>query len=116
MNQNDFVRKLKAMRAEVSALKIAHERGLGVIDFYSKTITIPASTNDILVIAEAKDGQITPFFAQISLSDVAIFGKLLNTQANDSNIKWLFLGSDSAYNINIISSADILLSYEEQAV
>lgn len=70
MNEKHLDNLLLQMESEVNALKIAHERGLGLIDFYTHEVSIPAlagsgsySSYAILTIElTPESGEQTPFY------------------------------------------------------
>lgn len=65
--EQQFIKRLKNMRREVEALKIAHKRGLGLIDFYRKTASwVVVDQTPARITAVAKAGSPAPFFCQLS--------------------------------------------------
>lgn len=72
MENKNLYDKLNWMKSELTALKTAHDRGLGVFDFYTKTVTYTALAwpdNYINVIVTVYDGEQTPPFVQIGCTD-----------------------------------------------
>ena len=73
MDDTSFAKKIKNLRQEVSNMKIAHERGLGLIDFYNQSHTVAAYSgsaivNYIYITATAASDAVTPFFIQLDFS------------------------------------------------
>lgn len=73
MDDTSLWKKFKNIRQEISNMKIAHERGLGLIDFYNKTHTVSAYTgsayvNYIYITATAASDAVVPFFIQLDFS------------------------------------------------
>ena len=73
MDDTSLWKKFKNIRQEISNMKIAHERGLGLIDFYNKTHTVSAYSgsayvNYIYITATAASDAVVPFFIQLDFS------------------------------------------------
>lgn len=87
MNENQLFDKLAWMKREVKALKVAHERGLGVVDFFRKRITVASYSEykPTIFTITAIDG-LTPFFLQILTSRRTAID-LKSTIVSDSVIK-----------------------------
>lgn len=64
---NYVEKKFNALTQELTNLKTAHKRGLGLIDFYRYTASWTVVDQVAAKItAVAKDGAVTPFFCQLS--------------------------------------------------
>lgn len=66
---NEFLTRLIRAENELRDLKTAHERGLGVVDFYSRTASMTVAgpySKDITVTATAAPDEPTPPFVQLT--------------------------------------------------
>ena len=71
MNNEELSLKLKAMKNELTALKTAHERGLGAFQFYTATTTYRATsggTQLVEVTATVADGEPIPPVIELAFS------------------------------------------------
>jgi len=114
---------LKWMQQELNALKIAHERGAGLVEYYRKefSFTSPAGKIEAILTATALDGETTPFMAQLAISDWSQRDGTVDGNTTDKSVSWpLWLeGYDDNSNpvsvdISgvIISTANITVSIE----
>lgn len=89
-----LLKRLKRMRQELTALKTAHKRGLGLIDFYRKTASWTVTDQTpARITAIAKDGAVTPFFCQLSASIPKAFQSFSSTNVSGRTITWEIYGS-----------------------
>lgn len=94
MDNTSFSKKIKNLRQEVSNMKIAHERGLGLIDFYNQTHTVSAYSgssyvNYIYITATAAADAVVPFFIQLDFSIQNLSANVLQfTKQSDRVYIW----------------------------
>lgn len=87
--EQQFIKRLKNMRREVEALKIAHRRGLGLIDFYRKTASwVVVDQTPARITAVARAGSPVPFFCQLSASIPKALQSFSSTTVNGRTITW----------------------------
>lgn len=87
--EQQFIKRLKKMRQEIESLKIAHKRGLGLIDFYRKTASwVVIDQTPARITAVAKAGAPVPFFCQLSASIPKALQSFSSTRVNGRTITW----------------------------
>lgn len=121
MNPRRLASKLLEMRQEITALKTARTRGLGVVDFFVRSITIPYNTATILgnLTATAEDGQIVPFFVELAFNSRVLPTVTSQIPSNNQVVFEIIPNfGDDKYQINqdltvtVISSAKLNLTWE----
>lgn len=68
---DQFAKMIRKMENEITSLKTAHERGLGAVDFYSKTNSQTVDFEGykrFVITATVADGQIVPAMIQLHFS------------------------------------------------
>lgn len=82
-----FDNYLRKMELELTAIKTAHERGLGVVDFYRKTASTTVTTNErlatITVVAEFSELARVPAMTQLQMR-VTGDGEIASKSFSDS--------------------------------
>lgn len=110
--QNSLIKRVKAMKQELTALKTAHKRGLGLIDFYRKTASWTVVEQiPVRITAVAKEGAPMPFFCQLSASIPKALQNFSNVTINDRTITWdiyeSYLSGDQTLTIEAISTVEL---------
>ena len=87
--EDQLIHRIKKMRQELMALKTAHKRGLGLIDFYRKTTSWTYGGSALIQItATAKSGSPTPFFCQLASSNEAGIADCDSLTINGNVMEW----------------------------
>lgn len=87
--EQQFIKGLKRAKSEIESLKIAHNRGIGLIDFYRKTASWTVEAQRAAVItAVAKEGAPVPFFCQLASNLPKALELFSSTTVNGRTIKW----------------------------
>lgn len=116
MDDSEFKLKLSQMRQELTNLKIAHERGLGVISFIRHTQNVGAYTGQstfhyIVVTATAASDAVRPFYAQLELSNYKLFLDLYQTTVSDDKIIWkISTMSTNSFNVAVNATSEFTLN------
>lgn len=93
MDESDFSRRLKEIKAEVLALKQAHEYGLGAFNFYYKSASIdtpPASLEDVnlrLTIKYGDDVNQLPFQI-LRFNPKVVYGITWNSNTHEYRVAY----------------------------
>lgn len=119
MDGRAFERDLKNMEREVLALKQAHKFGLGVFQFYKKTLSytapaIPSSAFPLryfYVAVTVAEGEYTPPFIQLSSRPTLMSPEKVVVSNNGRTVTYTFFDNyplvDTTYNIIAISASQI---------
>lgn len=122
----EFASKIAWMRAELRDLKTAHERGLGLIDFFKASTTLTASSSPValykltVTIADSYVDVFPPLL-QIAFDPLSEYGLTYISEAFDQDtltFTMVFGGMwnpGDSVNVSVISSAKIAtVTVEEQ--
>lgn len=97
----DFNKTIGRLRNELTAIKTAHERGLGAVDFFSKT-ALGSGTFDTYGVAEltvtatVASGELTPAFCQPQITVNTLDYSLRSFSQSGSKLVWKYYASGTA--------------------
>lgn len=87
--EDQLIKRVKKMEREVLALKTAHKRGLGLIDFYRKTASwVVIDQTPARITAVAKSGAPVPFFCQLSSNIPKALELFSNMTVSGQTMTW----------------------------
>lgn len=110
--QQPFTRQLKRMKSELTALKTAHKRGLGLIDFYRTTASwTVVDQTPARITATAKSGAPVPFFCQLSANIPKALQLFSGTSVSGQTITWdiyeSYFNAGQTLTIEVISTVEL---------
>ena len=97
MNEKELKLKLKEMKQELLNLKIAHERGLGVVSFFDKTATVEVEDTNYMqlygrIIFPADTPENTVVFLEPAFSGADVYvGDVIYDAYSDRYVSTVFL-------------------------
>lgn len=98
---DQFAKMIRKMENEITALKTAHERGLGMVDFYSKSASVSTAYTQwgvigIYIRATVADGELSPAFCQPQLTVTNAKSLYLSSfSQSGSTLTWYYLAQGS---------------------
>lgn len=113
----DFNKTLGRLKNELTAIKTAHERGLGAVDFFSK-IASGSGTIDTYGVAEltitatVASGELTPAFCQPQITVSVLNYSLTSFSQSGSKLVWKYYvygtaGASISCSVKVVSCSKL---------
>ena len=114
---DQFTKMIRKMENEVTALKTAHERGLGAVDFFSKTASGSGTLGtygvaEITITATVASGELTPAFCQPQITMSVLNYSLTSFSQSGSTLAWKYhaygtAGASVSCSVKVVSCSKL---------
>lgn len=113
----DFNKTLGRLRNELTAIKTAHERGLGAVDFFSKTASGSGTFDtygvaELTITATVASGELTPAFCQPQITVNVLNYSLTSFSQSGSKLVWKYYvygtaGASVSCSVKVVSCSKL---------
>ena len=114
---NSLNKTIGRLRNELTAIKTAHERGLGAVDFFSKTASGSGTIGtygvaELTITATVASGELAPAFCQPQITVNVLNYSLASFSQSGSNLVWKYnvfgtTGASVSCSVKVVSCSKL---------